>query len=130
MQKRALVVDDDDSIRNVLHALLEAHHYEVEATGNPQKAIEVIAHRKFDVVFTDYEMPGMNGTQLTRILREKSPHSIVILMTGLAASDLFLSSGADGFLQKPFSEDALRAALVASARGRRANGGSEIPTQG
>ena len=130
MQKRALVVDDDDFVRNVLSILLEAHHYEVEATGSPQKALEIIAHRRFDVVLTDYEMPGMNGIDLVRLVREKSPCSIVILMTGLAAPDLFRSSGADGFLQKPFSDDALRAALVVADRSRRTEGGPEIPRKG
>jgi CheY-like chemotaxis protein len=130
MQKRALVVDDDDLVRNVLHRLLEAHQYDVEATGSPAHALGIIAHRRIDVVFTDYEMPGMNGIELTRVVREKSPRSIVILMSGLAAPDLFQSSGADGFLQKPFSEDALRASLVVAARSRGADGGPEIPTQG
>jgi CheY-like chemotaxis protein len=130
MQKKALVVDDDDSVRNVLHRLLEAHQYEVEATGNPEKALEIIADRRFDVVFTDYEMPGINGIELTRVVRKKSPHSIVILMTGRPAPDLFRSSGADGFLQKPFSDEALRAALGVAARSHRGEGGPEIPTQG
>jgi CheY-like chemotaxis protein len=101
----------------------------VEATGSPAKAVDIVAHRRFDVVFTDYEMPGMNGIELTRVVREKSPRSIVILMTGLAALDLFQSSEADGFLQKPFSEDALRAALVVAARSRGTDGGPEIPRQ-
>jgi CheY-like chemotaxis protein len=130
MQKRALVVDDDDFIRMILHRLLEAHQYEVETTGSPALAVEIIRHQRFDVVFTDYEMPGMSGIELTRIVRKKSPHSVIILMTGLAAPDLFLSSEADGFLQKPFSDDALRAVLRASARNGTAEDGPEIPTRG
>jgi CheY-like chemotaxis protein len=130
MKKQALVVDDNALVRNVLRTLLQEHQYEVEATGSPENAVEVVAHRRFDVVFTDYEMPGMNGIELIRVLREKSPHSIVILMTGLAAPDLFRLSRADGFLQKPFSDEALRTALEVAARRHEAHDGSGIPPLG
>jgi len=129
MKKRALVVDDDDFVRKVLPALLEAHQYDAEATDSPEKALEIIAQRRIDVVLTDYEMPGMNGIELTRVVREMSPHSTVILMTGLAAPDLFRSSGADGFLQKPFSVDALREALDDATRSRGTDGAPEITAQ-
>ena len=82
MKKRALVVDDDESVRMILPAFLEAHQYDAEATDSPEKALEIIAQRRIDVVLTDYEMPGMNGIELTRVVREMSPHSTVILMTG------------------------------------------------
>jgi CheY-like chemotaxis protein len=129
MKKRALVVDDDDFVRKVLPALLEAHQYDAEATDSPEKALQIIAQRQIDVVFTDYEMPGMNGIDLARVVREKSPHSTIILMTGLAAPDLFRSSGADGFLQKPFSVDALREALDDAMRRRAGDGGPKSSTQ-
>ena len=129
MKRRALVVDDNDAVRKVLPALLEVHNYDTEVTDNPENALEIIAQRQFDVVFTDYEMPGMNGIELARVVREKSPHSTIILMTGLAASDLFRSSRADGFLQKPFSVDALREALDDAARRRRGDGSLESSTQ-
>ncbi len=123
MKKRALVVDDDDFVRKILPALLEEHHYEAEATDSPEKALEIIAQRRFDVIFTDYEMPGMNGIELASVVREKSPHSIVILMTGLAAAELFRTSRADGFLQKPFSVDALREVLGDATRMGDGHGG-------
>jgi CheY-like chemotaxis protein len=122
MRKQALVVDDDAFIRKILPELLEKHQYDAEVTDSPEKALELIAQLRFDVVFTDYEMPGMNGIELIKVLREKSPHSTVILMTGLAAAELFRSSRADGFLQKPFSVDALREVLAGATRRRRGDG--------
>lgn len=124
MRKWALVVDDDALIREIMRELLKKHQYDVEVTDSPEKALEVIAQRRFDVVFTDYEMPGMNGIELITVIREKSPHSTVILMTGLAAAELFRSSRADGFLQKPFSGDALRETLAGATRRRGGDGGS------
>jgi CheY-like chemotaxis protein len=114
--KRALVVDDDDFVRQILPRLLEEHQYDAEAAESPAKALAIIAQRRFDVVFIDYEMPGMNGIELARIVRENSPHSAVILMTGLAAAELFRSSRAHGFLQKPFSADALSEVLGKAVR--------------
>jgi CheY-like chemotaxis protein len=124
MKRRALVVDDDDLIREILPALLEEHQYDAEVTESPEKALKIIAQRQFDVVFIDYEMPGMNGIELARIVREKSPHSALILMTGLAAADLFQSSRAHGFLQKPFSVDALREVLGSATRKLGGDGGT------
>jgi CheY-like chemotaxis protein len=124
MKKQALVVDDDAFIREILPALLKKHQYDAEVTGSPEKALQLISQRRFDVVFTDYDMPGMNGIELTRVVREKSPHSTVILMTGLAAAELFRSSRADGFLQKPFSDNTLGETLAGVARRR---GGDDIP---
>lgn len=130
MKKHALVVDDDESVRMILPALLGAHQYDAEATDSAEKALEIIAQRRIDVVLTDYEMPGMNGIELTRVVREMSPQSTVILMTGLGAPDLFRSSGADGFLQKPFSVDSLRAALGDASRSRgETDGAPEITAQ-
>ena len=116
MRKRALVVDDNAFIRAIMPELLKKHQYDIEVTDSPEKALQLIVQRRFDVVFTDYEMPGMNGVELIRIVREKSPHCIVILMTGLSAAELFPSSRADGFLQKPFSGDDLEEALAGATR--------------
>ncbi len=94
MKKWALVVDDDVLVREILPALLKGISTMQRRRRALRRALEMIAQQRFDVVFTDYEMPGMNGIELTRVVREMSPHSIVILMTGLAAPDLFRSSGA------------------------------------
>jgi CheY-like chemotaxis protein len=116
VKRSALVVDDDDLVRTILPVLLEEQQYDAEVADGPEKALDIIAQRRFDVIFTDYEMPGMNGLELARIVREVSPGSRIILMTGLLAADLFLGSQADGYLQKPFSVKALREVLGGAAR--------------
>ncbi len=117
MEKRALVVDDDDLVRTILSVLLKEQQYDAEVADGPEKALDIIAQRRFDVVFTDYDMPGgMNGLELTKIVREKCPGCRIILMTGHAAADLFERSPADGYLQKPFSAEALREALGDAAK--------------
>lgn len=118
MKKWALVVDDDEMIRSILPPLLEAYHYTVEATHSAESALEIISLQRFDVVITDYEMPGLNGLDLAKAVRERSPASRVILMTGRPASELFVGSGADGFLQKPFTADTLKLALDGPTRTR------------
>jgi CheY-like chemotaxis protein len=74
-------------------------------------------------------MPGMNGIEFARIVRERSPQSALILMTGLVAADLFRSSRAHAFLQKPFSADALREVLGSTRQMPMKNGGLGISTQ-
>jgi len=119
MRKWALVVDDDVAVRTILPPLLKAYHYDTEAAGGPGEALERIARRAFDVIFTDYEMPGMSGIELVRIIRERSFRSAVILMTGLVADEVPGSSLADALLQKPFTMDTIRRALDEAMARRR-----------
>jgi CheY-like chemotaxis protein len=116
MKKAVLIVDDDETIRTVLAMLLEELECGVESADGVLQAIGMVDGKRYDLIFTDYEMPGMNGLELIRILREKSPHSVVVLMTGSASGDLLHDSNADGYLQKPFTADELRMSLSRALR--------------
>jgi CheY-like chemotaxis protein len=79
---RILVVDDNRSIRNVLSTLLRLMGFEVALAGNGIEALAVFIESFFDLVLTDLEMPVMDGWSLTHCIKEKSPNTPVVLMTG------------------------------------------------
>lgn len=103
-----LIVDDDEAIRKVLLAMLEAQAYHVGQASNADEAIALFQQHSYDLVLTDYQMPSgsMDGLELLSWLRQNYPGTDVILMTGFATLDnsiLALRRGAYDYLIKPIT---------------------------
>ncbi|MBR6411470.1 MAG: response regulator transcription factor [Clostridia bacterium] len=118
MDKKILVVDDDQNIRNMLKIYFENEGYEVKtaADGN-----EGIAHFKLyepDIVLLDIMLPGKDGWQVCRELRESSNKPIIMLTAKGETFDkvLGLELGADDFVVKPFDMKELSARVKAVLR--------------
>jgi DNA-binding NtrC family response regulator len=106
---RVLLVDDEPMVRNLSTKILTRHGYEVIATGNGEKALEVINKpTPFDVVISDAVMPGIQGPELLEFVREASPSTALVLMSAYMPGEV-----PDGvtFLRKPFSSKDLIAAV-------------------
>jgi PAS domain S-box-containing protein len=107
-----LVVDDDDTVRQVCRAMLTSLGYRVLTARDGQQALETYRNRgdKIAVVLSDIVMPQMGGIDLARELGKLDPEAKVILITGYplgnAASEL-MKYGIAGWLQKPLSLDHL-----------------------
>jgi len=84
---RILVVDDDASTREVFGELLQRWGYDVEQTGDGHDALKITAERHPDVIISDLVMPKLDGLALTRALREESPDTPVIIITGKGTID-------------------------------------------
>jgi PAS domain S-box-containing protein len=77
-----LVVDDQDDVREVAVAQLEALGFRVAHAGNGKVALELLAKGGIDVLMADYAMPGMSGLELARVARKRQPSLPVLLMSG------------------------------------------------
>ena len=100
-----LVVDDEKSIRDMLQSTINSAGYDCSIAGDTGDALKVLEEKKVDVVITDIEMPGQNGIELTKIVKEKYD-SDVIVMTGFAKESTYekvIEKGARDFIQKPFN---------------------------
>jgi phosphoserine phosphatase RsbU/P len=118
---RILVVEDDAMQRLVLVSLLRSHGHEVVAVSDGDAAWEAIGRSTFNIVFTDWMMPGMTGLELIRKIRTtRAGHYVyVILCTSRSSrADLVegLKSGADDYIEKPIHEDELLVRLAAGER--------------
>ena len=82
ISKRILMVDDSQTIRDMVAAFLVSLGYEVALAVNGIEALAVFLHRSFDLVLTDLEMPAMDGYILAGHIKRKSPGTPVILLTG------------------------------------------------
>jgi len=104
-QFRILVVDDEKNICDLLKVALEQIGCEVETTTEGAQAIGWAHQNKYDAIFLDIKMPGMNGVEVLKNLRQVQPNAAFVMITGYAGSDLVdesLSSGAFVCLSKPF----------------------------
>lgn len=113
---RVLVVDDDETVRDVVRRYLEAGGFGVEVAGDGTEGLRLFAERKPDLVVLDVMMPGVNGLEVCRRLRQTSQVPVVLLTALGEEEDRIagLRLGADDYVTKPFSprELALRVASV------------------
>jgi DNA-binding NtrC family response regulator len=114
MNPRALIVDDDPAECALVRDALSQAGFDATSVQNPGRALELLATRPFDVVLTDLNMPGMNGTELCRRVSETAPHVPVVLATAFGSIDSAVDAmraGAYDFLTKPFDVDAVALVL-------------------
>jgi DNA-binding response OmpR family regulator len=113
---RILVVDDEAPVREVLAEYFATEGYAVESAGSGLEALTVIRGGRADLVLLDVRMPGLDGVQVLRRIRELNEHVPVIMVTanedvGLAKETLKL--GAFDYVAKPFDFDYLDRAVAA-----------------
>ncbi|MDR3135675.1 MAG: sigma-54 dependent transcriptional regulator [Deltaproteobacteria bacterium] len=119
---RVLIVDDEEHIRKIMSIMLSkrGHHCRVAASG--EEALSLVDKETFDVVFTDLNMPGIDGLGLLARLRAEVPDTIVIMVTAFAAVDTAIQAmkeGAYDYIAKPFNEEEIVLVLdKALERGR------------
>ena len=104
--EKILVVDDDDTIRDVVSKMLCRLGFEVSSADSAESGLALFLKNKFDLVITDFSMSGMDGIHLAYYIKEKSPSTQVILMTG-HEKEVILSrirdTAVDQALFKPFT---------------------------
>jgi CheY-like chemotaxis protein len=110
--KRWLIVDDNRGVLAMMSAVMQnLTNAEVEFHHSPQAALAAFAAapEKYELVVTDYEMPGMDGVELCRRLRALAPAQKVFLTTGsgLFTDEATGHAGFSGLLNKPFQLEAL-----------------------
>ncbi len=114
MNRKILLVDDEQGIRKVLKIALEDIGYQVMVAGNGEEAIDIFREAKPEIVLTDIKMPGMDGIEVLKKIKEESPDTEVIMITGHGDMELAIQSlknDATDFVTKPINSDALEIAL-------------------
>lgn len=118
---RILVVDDDQHILSVLKRGLGFEGYTVDIAENGEKALAIARESPPDLVVLDIMMPGIDGVEVTKRLRQGSDVPVLLLTAKVATADKVagLDAGADDYLIKPFALDELLARVRALLRRRQ-----------
>lgn len=114
MIRQILLVDDEEGIRKILGISLADCGYEVITASNGEEALRVWRKERPQIVLTDIKMPIMDGIELLKKIKEESPDTEVIMLTGhgdLTLAILSLQFEAADFVTKPINDDALEIAL-------------------
>lgn len=105
-----LVVDDEEIVRESLTSWFREDGYRVESASDAKEALKMMSNEQWDIFFLDIKMPGMDGMELHRRIREIDPDAMVIMITAYAAVDTAvqaLKEGAFDYITKPFDPDNL-----------------------
>jgi len=105
-----LIVDDEEHIRRLCSEILKRKSYQTVAVASAKAALEMIRSQHFDLLLTDISMPGMDGLELLRTVKESQKEIAAVIMTGYGTVDNAVQSlrlGVQGFVIKPFSQQEL-----------------------
>ena len=108
---KILFVDDDSAILNIVDKYLTRQGYKVSLAESGDEALQLLKDKNFDIVFTDFKMPGLDGIELLARIKEYSPEIEVIIVTGhgtLESAVKAMKTGSYDYLQKPFKLNLLK----------------------
>jgi DNA-binding response OmpR family regulator len=118
MNKRILIIDDEENIRRVVRLTLEAAGYEIGEAIDGVQGLEYFADgSSWDAVVLDQRMPGMDGLETLRNIKERNPNARVVMATAYASIELAVDAmklGATDFVRKPMTPETLRNAIDAA----------------
>lgn len=113
LSKKVLVVDDNELMRVFLSDSLSLIGFKVETAEDGFEGFELFSHSRFDLVITDYDMPGIDGCYLTDLIKKRCSHTPVLMITGRSQDEVLekiTASQVDWLMFKPFEwEDLLHA---------------------
>jgi len=108
MEPRILIVDDEPEILQLLQQIFERHGYAAVTAENGRQAVEILEEQSFGIVLTDLKMPEMDGMRLLSHIKEKSPDTEVVVITGYGSIESAVTAmkkGAYEYIIKPIKVD-------------------------
>lgn len=118
--RRLLIVDDDEALRNLFAAYL-GESYSCETAGNAAEALEILSKEPFALVLSDIQMPGLSGIELLDKIIELYPNTAVIMISGVDRTQRVIAAmrlGASDYLIKPCDLDVLSLCVARSLERR------------
>jgi DNA-binding response OmpR family regulator len=123
MSEKILIIDDDKALSELITTFLKKHNFTVVSAAHPDKGLKLLfkKNQNFDMVILDIMLPGMDGFQVLRKIRENSTIPVVMLTARGEVSDrvVGLELGADDYLPKPFDPAELIARMQSIFRRTR-----------
>jgi len=109
-----LVMEDDLNVAKGLEMVLTEEGYEVNLAGTGELAMKAFKEKRFDLLVADLRLPGINGMEVIKQVKEREPETEVIVITGYGTTATAVEAmkiGVHDFLPKPFTEDQIKIAI-------------------
>src|SRR5208337_4084174 len=122
MMERVLIVDDEEQMRELLAKVLEKNGYQVMTAGDGGQALTLLEKEPMDLVVTDVRMPGLDGMEALKAIKELNPEIVVIIMTAFGSIDQAVQAvkeGAYDYINKPFKIDEMLLTIKKALEERR-----------
>lgn len=119
---RILVVDDEESLREVLTIMLHREGYKVDAASDGGQALARLKDQHYDLIISDIKMPRISGFELLKHVRDTAPDTVMIMITAFSSTEEAVEAmkqGAYDYITKPFKNEEIRL-IVRNALERRA----------
>ena len=116
-----LLVDDDEWIRDSLSIYFESEDCRISSYETAERALAELDRRKFDVIITDYKLPGMDGIAFLEKVKKSHPDAVKIMITAYASEiDVRRAkqAGAQDFIPKPFTSKTIEECLTRLTTGK------------
>jgi two-component system, NtrC family, response regulator HydG len=116
---KALIVDDEKIVRDFFKRLLSLLGLEAVDVEDGYKAIEMVKKEKFDIIFLDVRMPGLNGLETYREIRKIDPNVLSVMITGYAVEDILEQAEKEGVcsaIHKPFDINQIKEVIERVAK--------------
>jgi len=107
-KRQILIVDDENDLRTLLSHVLTNAGYEIKSASDGEEAISMLSKYKFDLTLLDIQMPNVNGIQVLKFIKQHSPTTKAIMLTGYADLKNAMEAkefGACDFIGKPYKLD-------------------------
>jgi len=122
---KIMVVDDEEGVRESFKMILKIKDYDVAAFEDGESATSTLKQGMFDIAFVDYKLPGMDGIEVLKKIKEIDPSIEVVIVTAYASDSSqanAITLGALEYLRKPFLMEEIYELVERGLRKRRAKG--------
>lgn len=124
-----LVMEDDLSVAKGLEMVLGEDGFDVNLAGTGELAMEAFRNNRFDLLVADLRLPDIDGMEVIRQVREQTPETEVIVITGYGTAEKAVEAmkmGVSDFLPKPFTEEQIKAAIAEALKSEEAATEAEV----
>jgi len=114
-EMKILLIDDDEWIRDSLSLFFEAEGCNVLTFETAEEGMEAVKQQAYDIVISDYKLPGMDGLEFLRRVKEKQPNAFEILITAYANYEILKEAkmmGVKDIIPKPFTSEDVETSLT------------------
>ncbi len=111
---KILLIDDDEWIRDSLNLFFESEGCHITVLETAEEGMEELKEQTYDIIITDYRLPGMDGLEFLKRIKESSPETMKILITAYGSKEVVSEAyriGVQDFIEKPFTTNTIEESL-------------------